>query len=94
MNIRPFFNIVAIACLSLLIGVSIITTPFLLLFVKDVGWWWPLGPLGGFLGILGIMRCDLSKYYACIIPIGIIIGIVVGFIGPANWLWSSFFRLF
>lgn len=88
------YNVVAVIVFSFIAGMSAMATPFLVLFLNDVSWGMALGPLGIIAGVLGIRRCNLHGYYAWVIPLGVVAGLVVGFIGPAEWLWDHFFRLF
>lgn len=88
------YNVAAIVLFSFITGMSAMATPFLVLFLNDVGWGMALGPLGIATGVLGIKRCNLHGYYAWVIPAGVGAGLVVGFVGPADWLWCHFFRLF
>lgn len=87
-------NIIALCLFSMLTGVSAISTLFMLFFLYDVGAWVWLGVSGILTGILAIARCKLYAFYSALIPFGIVVGIIIGFFGPANWLWCSYFRLF
>lgn len=87
-------NIIALSLFSILTGTSVISTVFMLLFLYQVGAWVWLGISGILTGILAIARCRLHAFYSALIPFGIVAGIIIGFCGPADWIWQSGFRLF